>query len=62
LAEWALGWLGWSEDQALAADVNAILVGFAGKQAMLAAIFGTADDTVENAHTLPEFGPGMMGR
>lgn len=31
LAEIALGWLGWSEEQALRADVNAIQVGFDGK-------------------------------
>jgi hypothetical protein len=27
----ALGWLGWSEEQALAADVNAIICGHDGK-------------------------------
>jgi len=37
----ALGWLGWSEQQASTADVNAILVGYSGKTAMLRAVFGS---------------------
>src|SRR5690606_10932068 len=31
LAEIALGWLGWTEEQALAADVNAIQVAYEGR-------------------------------
>lgn len=38
-----MGWLGWSEQQAMVADVNAILVGYAGKIAMLRAVFGGDD-------------------
>lgn len=55
LAELALGWLGWSEDQALGADVNAIMVGFAGKSDMLGKIFGGAPETAAE----PEAGPPM---
>ncbi len=44
LAEYALGWLGWSEQQAMAADVNAILVGYSGKVSMLRAVFGGSED------------------
>jgi hypothetical protein len=47
LAEYALGWLGWSEKQALSADVNAILVGYTGKMAMLKAVFGGEDEAEE---------------
>ncbi|RYG96817.1 MAG: hypothetical protein EON57_14575 [Alphaproteobacteria bacterium] len=43
MAEYALGWLGWGEEQTLAADVNAIMVGMAGRWAMLEAVFGRAD-------------------
>jgi hypothetical protein len=53
-----LGWLGWSEEQALSADVNAILVGYRGKVDMLTAIFGSADD--EPAEHLPVFTPDAM--
>ena len=40
LAEIALGWLGWSENDTLYADPNAILLGFRGRLDMLKAIFG----------------------
>lgn len=40
-----MGWLGWSEDQALAADVNAIAAGYAGKLDMLKAVFGSSEET-----------------
>lgn len=43
LAEQALGWLGWSVEQALSSDVNAIAVGMSGRVAMFRAIFGTAE-------------------
>jgi hypothetical protein len=38
-----MGWLGWSESDALAADVNAILVAMQGRVAMLKAVFGGED-------------------
>lgn len=44
LAEIAMGWLGWSPDQALDADVNAIIVAHRGRVAMLNAVFGGGDD------------------
>lgn len=39
-----MGWLGWSPDQALDADVNAIIVAHRGRVAMLNAVFGGGDD------------------
>jgi type IV secretory pathway VirJ component len=58
LAEIALGWLGWSEEETLSADMNAIEVAHAGRVAMLSAIFGGGkeDKPVE----LPAFTPGAM--
>lgn len=44
LAEIALGWLGWTEDELFKADVNAIAVGFAGKTDMLRAVFGKSEN------------------
>ena len=38
-----MGWLGWSEEQTLSSDVNAILVGMRGKVQMLRAVFGGAE-------------------
>lgn len=35
VAELGIGWLGWSEQETLHADVNAILVGFEGRCKML---------------------------
>lgn len=40
MEEAALGWLGWSEDQTLYSDVNAILIGFAGRMRMVVAMQG----------------------
>ena len=42
-----MGWLGWSEDQALRADVNAIEVAFIGKRSMLRAIYGGPEEPQE---------------
>jgi hypothetical protein len=53
-----LGWLGWSEEQALSADVNAILVGYRGKTDMLRQIFGSAED--DDPAKLPAFRPGAL--
>lgn len=44
LAEIALGWLGWTEEQALASDVNAIVVAYGGRTDMLRWIFGSSED------------------
>jgi hypothetical protein len=44
LAVKALGWLGWTEDQLMDADLNAILVAYRGRVEMLKAIFGSSDD------------------
>ncbi len=40
----ATGWLGWSEEQALDADMNTIVLAYTGKTEMLKAIFGSTDD------------------
>ncbi|TPK42311.1 MULTISPECIES: hypothetical protein [unclassified Mesorhizobium] len=43
-----MGWLGWTEDQALNADVNAILIGLNGRgdmiDSILRAVFGGRDE------------------
>lgn len=40
LEEIALGWLGWTPEQTLYADVNAIIIGFYGRNKMLMAMQG----------------------
>lgn len=55
-----MGWLGWTEDQALAADVNAIEVAMRGKVTMLRAIYGAADEN--EPAVLPEATAGMFSR
>lgn len=35
-----MGWLGWSEPQALAADVNSVILALEAKREMLAACYG----------------------
>lgn len=47
LAEIALGWLGWTETEALSADVNAIAIAHRGRVAMLATVFGGGEAPVE---------------
>lgn len=54
MAEFALGWLGWSEEQALSADVNAIQVGMRGRVAMLKAVFGGSEDAPTAPAAKPE--------
>ena len=41
--EIALGWLGWTEEEALSADMNAIFVGQAGLKKKLQFIYGKPD-------------------
>lgn len=38
MAEVALGWLGWTEQQALETDVNAILISHEGRLSMFEAV------------------------
>lgn len=38
MAEVALGWLGWTEEQALETDVNAILIAHEGRLSMFEAV------------------------
>ena len=52
LAEIALGWLGWTEEQALASDVNAIVVAYGGRTDMLRWIFGSSEE--ESAAPAPQ--------
>jgi hypothetical protein len=42
-----LGWLGWTEEQALAADVNAIIIAHKGRMSLLETIFGKPKDKEE---------------
>jgi hypothetical protein len=58
LAEQALGWLGWTEEQAMSADVNTIEVGMRGKVAMLRAVFGGAEETAPPE--LPTLTPDIL--
>jgi hypothetical protein len=44
MAEFALGWLYWSEEQTLHSDINAILVAMRGHMNMLRALHGKADE------------------
>lgn len=44
LAEVALGWLGWTEEQLFYSDLNSIALGLAGKKDMLRYVFGTGED------------------
>lgn len=59
MAEIALGWLGWTERDALSADVNAILVAYEGRLSM----FETVGWVTRAKNTAPEEneeqGPGM---
>jgi hypothetical protein len=57
MAEYALGWLGWTEPEAMAADVNAIAVAMKGRFAMLRAVFGGE----EEEEPLATLKPGVMG-
>jgi hypothetical protein len=45
LARIALGWLHWSEEQLLIADMNSIAVGYEGMRDMLSGLFGKAEAT-----------------
>lgn len=53
-----MGWMGWSEDQALRSDVNAIRVAYEGRCDMLKAIFGGEDDD-DQPRTGDKSGPPM---
>jgi hypothetical protein len=52
-----MGWMGWSEEQALRSDVNAIQVAYEGRCDMLKAIFGGEDD--DEPRTGDKAGPPM---
>jgi hypothetical protein len=49
----ATGWLGWSEEQALDADMNTIVLAYHGKTEMLKAIFGSTDDKPSKSKPKP---------
>ncbi len=61
MAEYALGWLGWSEEQTLAADVNAIIIGMHGRWDMLKTMFG-GDEASSEQPDLPEATAGILSR
>lgn len=44
MAEVGLGWIGWTEDQVLWCDINALRIAYMGRVDMLQAIFGKAPD------------------
>jgi hypothetical protein len=50
--------MGWTEEQALATDVNAIAIAFRGRQEMFASIFGGA--TAKGADMTPTMTPGLF--
>lgn len=54
--------MGWTEEQALRTDVNAIKVAHKGRLDMLAAIFGGGDedDTPPEPEKLPEMTPALF--
>ena len=54
--------MGWTEEQAMRTDVNAIVVAHAGRKAMLRAIFGGDDEMAEPAkpEKLPEMTPALF--
>ena len=55
----ALGWLGWSVEEATTCDINAIHVAYAGRREMLEAIFGKPKplpQTAESPTTPPPLG------
>jgi hypothetical protein len=54
-----MGWLGWTETEALSADVNTIQVAMRGKVAMLRAIFG-GGESEQAAPSGPETSPRPM--
>jgi len=56
-----MGWLGWTERQALAADVNAILAGYDGRLDLFETIGWIERKAPEpKARDLPTLTPGMF--
>ncbi|YBV97384.1 hypothetical protein M1D80_11010 [Phyllobacteriaceae bacterium JZ32] len=55
LAEIGMGWLGWTEEATLSADMNSIRVAYAGRVGMLKAIFGSSEkeETEHHVSTRP---------
>lgn len=49
-----MGWLGWTEEQALATDVNAITAAHRGRVAMLRATFGSSEPASGDANLRSE--------
>lgn len=45
LLQFAAGWLGWTQEQTLATDVNYINEAYDGRIAMFQALFGSSDDS-----------------
>ena len=55
-----MGWLGWTESEALSADVNTIQVAMRGKVAMLRAIFGGGEPDDQPATAKVKVSPRKM--
>lgn len=60
LAELAMGWLGWTEQQALSSDVNAIAVAYEGRVGMLKAIFGDGSKSEKAKVSSREMSPVLF--
>lgn len=56
-----MGWLGWSEEQTLSADVNTIVVAMRGRVAMLQAVFGGGKDDPPASTMTPELFDDVFG-
>lgn len=43
LAEWGMGWLGWTEEELNATTLTAIVTAYKGRVKMLQAVFGSGE-------------------
>jgi hypothetical protein len=56
----ALGWLGWSPELAMTADLNAIELAYLGRLDMLKAIFGSGDTASKDQYDKLELPTGEV--
>jgi hypothetical protein len=50
VAQVAIGWLGWTEEQLFFSDLNTIEVGYRGRRQMWQSVFGTSKTTTVGTH------------
>lgn len=63
LAEWGMGWLGWTEEELNRTTLPAIETAWRGKCAMLKAVFGGGDKEKPKRKPTPEqIKEGLSGR